>query len=361
MRQWYSMTVQAFENSRLASAWNLYRTPSAKAKEMDKPKAVAVHLPISGSSMGAPSGTLSARLPMMQRGMSELQTLRIFYRISSGGYAKEKPFYVTKEACLTNFIGALLVYCRSTEFKNVKVDFHILCDACTPALHKFVVGAVKILRHRATALQLKLTVACTSSSYGNGAESFRHVFAVALSTVPSPSDCNTAIYFVEDDYLHVPTGISVVMGGLELAPYATGYDHPDKYTGACLGAVALGGSMGTLAAHGEGGGLVLCGPDRHYKTTHTTTMTFAAALSTLRADASIISAFVANTHPDDFGLFVALSACSSRVLVSPLPAASTHGETMYLSPYIAWNIIGQRASDEAGALIKAIDTENNST
>jgi hypothetical protein len=280
----------------------------------------------------APAGTLSPRQDMVNRGMPQLQTLRIYYRISSGGYNKPKPAFVTKETCLANFLREVSVFC--VNFPSVRVELVILCDSCKPSLREFVSQCTRqaFLDHK------NLHVQILDSSHGNGAGSFRQVMNMALDAPSSVQDVHTGLYFVEDDYLHVPNGIAVVILGLELAHYATGYDHPDKYSNSCVGGLRVHTNQEGLGSSGEAC-VVLRGADRHYKTTHSTTMTFATTLSTFRADATLISMHVEGDHPNDLAMFLALLTCSSRVLVSPLPAACTHGETAHLSPYIPWHAL----------------------
>ena len=66
-------------------------------------------------------------------------------------------------------------------------------------------------------------------------------------------------------------------------------------------------------------------------------MTFAARVSTLRRDESILRKWTNGTHPNDFEMFKELSL--NAKLVSSIPAYSTHGETQWLSPLINWENI----------------------
>lgn len=73
----------------------------------------------------------------------------------------------------------------------------------------------------------------------------------------------------------------------------------------------------------------------HWKITNSTTMTFAAFVGTLRKDKDLFWKWTKTKHPFDFQIFMAL-ARRRRVLISPVPGYSTHGEIKYLSPLADW-------------------------
>ena len=76
----------------------------------------------------------------------------------------------------------------------------------------------------------------------------------------------------------------------------------------------------------------------HWKLTNSTTMTFAARVSTLKADEAILREFTSGTHPNDFQMFLALRE-KQHGLITPIPGYSTHGETAWLTPLIDWSKI----------------------
>src|SRR6185369_12150320 len=62
----------------------------------------------------------------------------------------------------------------------------------------------------------------------NGA-SLLTAFAAANSICRSPESKEAVIYFLEDDYLHLPRGIHDIYHGAKCFGLVTGYDHYDRY------------------------------------------------------------------------------------------------------------------------------------
>ncbi|MES2272958.1 MAG: hypothetical protein V4487_02060, partial [Chlamydiota bacterium] len=82
-------------------------------------------------------------------------------------------------------------------------------------------------------------------------------------------DPGTILYFVEDDYLHRPGWIDILLEGfqIESADYVTLYDHRDKYF---------------LKMYANLQSKVMMTPSCHWRTIPSTTNTFATRVSTLR-------------------------------------------------------------------------------
>ena len=53
--------------------------------------------------------------------------------------------------------------------------------------------------------------------------------ASLLETFKIADTLSHNVYFVEDDYLHLPNSIKVIAQGVETFKLVTGYDHPDRY------------------------------------------------------------------------------------------------------------------------------------
>jgi hypothetical protein len=122
-------------------------------------------------------------------------------------------------------------------------------------------------------------------------------------------DGDEILYFIEDDYLHTCDGPRLIEEGLVYlnADYVSLYDHPDKYRPASEGGNPfIDESAGDLTKVFRG-----------------------------RTDADILRKWTSQTHPMDFNIFLDLWA-KGRVLMTPLPGASTHGDTAHLSPYRNW-------------------------
>ena len=227
--------------------------------------------------------------------------MKIIYRISDAGYNKIKPDYINNENCLKNFVSI---------FGNQNLE--IIADNCSKET-----------------LQM-ITKYChpnkiTSVSIGHGAGTFN----LALDEALKYND-DEIIYFVENDYLHKPGSDKILEEGFSLGyDYVSLYDHPDKYINGANPFVEDGGEVTR----------VMLTDSCHWKLTNSTTMTFAAKVSTLKKDENILREFTSGTHPNDFQMFLALRNEKQHGLITPIPGYSTHGETAWLSPLIDWSKI----------------------
>ena len=268
--------------------------------------------------------------------------LLVVYRISSGGYKKEKPDYITKESCLWNFVRCLQDYVSSRPNYASRWQLRVICDNCSSSLRQFVSATTSALPSG--------RVTIVETSHGNGAASFRD--GLAHATRPEYVD-SCGVYFVEDDYLHTQGAIESILEGLSLADFSTGYDHPDKYGKM----ISKDGNLQQLPAVPlvsggmERGGGVLLGRTGHFRVTNSTTMTFASTAGTLRKCKDTISRWVSGTHPHDFHMWLDLSQEQGSRLVCTLPARSTHGETRFLAPHpaggLSWETVGREAEKRA--------------
>lgn len=281
---------------------------------------------------------------------AQLPTLRhvvLIYRVSShaaggsstwrSGWAsskKAKPAYVQKETCLLNFVNAATAFIR--RFPRMPLRVIAIKDCCDAALSTFVDEAFAVLRVAQPALIYEQHV----TSFKSGALSF--CFALdALKELPPALLAHAeqvGVYLCEDDYIHSVEALATIFSGLALAPLASGYDHPDKYILASSGGNPLVQEGGEVSR-------VLRGTRCHFKTTNSTTMTFAATLQTLLQDEIVMREACEAEPPDDFHLFLALRAARGRTLVTPLPAACTHGETAHLAPFFPAAKLGERARE----------------
>jgi hypothetical protein len=123
----------------------------------------------------------------------------ILYRISSKGYPKLKITSVSKLDCLNNLFRT---------FENW--NFICVADNCDDEL-------LNTLR-KYTFNKLYVT------NLGNPG-SFWKLYEEGLNS----SNREDLFYFVEDDYLHLPQSPVAIEEGLEIFDYVTLYDHPDKY------------------------------------------------------------------------------------------------------------------------------------
>jgi hypothetical protein len=217
--------------------------------------------------------------------------------LSDSGYAKAKPDYINNLNCLRNYLK---------EFGSQGLK--IIADN---------VSNKTFDRLKGDNLDVERT------AYGNGAASFNHALEMALK---NPDD--SIVYLLEDDYLHRPGARKILMEGVNSgADYVSLYDHPDKYaTDKASNPLVSGEGELTRVFHTD---------SVHWKITNSTTMTFAALVKTLKRDLAVIMEHTSGSHPRDFDMFIALRR-KGRVLITPIPGYSTHGESSWLAPLTDW-------------------------
>lgn len=138
----------------------------------------------------------------------------------------------------------------------------------------------------------------------------------------------TILYIVEDDYLHRRGWLEVLQEGFTLpaASYVTLYDHRDKYLPEYDGLTAQ----------------IFHTPTCHWRTTPSTTNTYAMQWKTLKRDLEIHRTFSRNRKISaDHEKFCRLAA-EGATLLSSIPGYSTHMDPAYLSPCISWEFDRQK-------------------
>lgn len=225
----------------------------------------------------------------------------VYYRISDGGYSKDKLEFATKEKCLENFLSV---------FPNDEIV--VFGDNINEVTEKMVKS------HTPNLIRIQT---------GSSAQSFRYVFLEALKIL----DDNTVVLFQEEDYLYTSNARNVLLEGLSRVDYVSGYDHLDKYINGVNGGNPL------IVSGGEET-LVFTTESHHWKLTNSTTMTFMTKVGTLREDKDIFLKHTEGTYPTDFQMWLDLRE-KGRALATPIPGVSTHIETRWLSPNIDWKNI----------------------
>lgn len=136
-----------------------------------------------------------------------------------------------------------------------------------------------------------------------------------------PLHPDTIVYFLEDDYLHRPGWVDVLFEAFTTpAHYVTLYDHKDKY--------------GPL--YPDLNAKLYLTKSVHWRTTPSTTNTYAMRFSTLLADMALHREYsLKRKITADHDKFCAL-AQKGAILISPIPGYSTHVEPEFASPCIDW-------------------------
>jgi len=227
--------------------------------------------------------------------------MKIIYRISDAGYKKEKPEYIDNEKCLANATKVFKDAEWSIIADNVSIETSGMIEKYKSKDH---------IRY---------------ASEGNGAATFN----LALDEALTYND-DDIVYFIENDYLHKPNSKKILEEGIKLgAAFVALYDHPDKYLDPSKG----GNPYCEGAAEDT---RVYLTNSCHWKITNSTTMTFAAKVSTLKRVEPILRKHTSTTHPNDFHMFLELRE-QGELLITPLPGYATHGETKWLSPLTDWS------------------------
>ena len=230
--------------------------------------------------------------------------MKIIYRISDAGYNKVKPKYINNRNCLWNAVNIF----QGVAFE----DWTVIADNVSEETDVIVQSYIP--RERIDYV-----------SVGHGAGTFNLALDKALTF-----DDNEIVYFIENDYLHLPGSKRIIEEGLDEigADFVSLYDHPDKYIDGANPYVQGGGEMTR----------VMLSTTSHWKVTNSTTMTFASKVKTLRKTENILREYTQGSYPRDFDMFVHLYN-SAHYLVTPIPGYSTHGETAWLTPLINWKKI----------------------
>ena len=136
----------------------------------------------------------------------------------------------------------------------------------------------------------------------------------------------TIIYFVEDDYVHKPFWVDVLLEGFEIpgVDYVTLYDHKDKYF---------------YPMYHNLQSKIFATKSCHWRTTPSTTQTFATRFKTLVRDFSIHKKYSEHKMISlDHKKFLHLGR-KGAVLISSIPGWSTHAEPDYASPCVDWEFL----------------------
>ena len=267
--------------------------------------------------------------------------LYLLYRISDKGNVKTKLPHANKYYCLENFIKVF-----------GKENLIVFADNCTTQ----TIDHIK-----------RLDLQTIEIALGNG-PSFIFAADYALKNFAA----NDSIYFIEDDYLHLPGSKNVLVEGLEIGDYVTLYDSPDKYID-----FVNGGDNHYIMAGGEETRVLLT-YSSHWKISVSATMTFACSMKTLQEDMKTWRFFMTQDYlafqrltgyplrfKDDIKVLknklsgYRLRSISGfkpflktiyryyknkyskpkRKLVTSIPGKATHAEIDHLSPLVDWTLI----------------------
>jgi hypothetical protein len=233
--------------------------------------------------------------------------MKIFFRTTSHKSGKFGPDWFSYESCFENLLK---------EFPN-KEDITVFFDG-EPSSEHFVSNYNCKIVH---------------TNAGSEAQSFTNLIDYIIG-LNLPGD--EIVYIVEDDYLHRPNAMKILQEAFDCldTDYVTLYDESAKYFPGYFEQFAYGFKTNLIFTEST-----------HWKTTPSTTNTFATRVKTLREDIEEHKKFSAPplTISEYHKKFHALWA-KGRMLVSSLPGYSTHVENMLMSPVFDWGSLSSEFS-----------------
>jgi len=228
--------------------------------------------------------------------------IHIFQRhcgFSSQSQNKPRPEWFNREKCFTNLINTV----------DDRVRVNLIYDNASMSLQDHFISKIE---HNFNVVEFK---------GGNDAQSFLNLLNYVHKL---DIDDNDIVYFLEDDYLHIQGWVDIMIEGFTYvnSDYLTLYDHKDKYFPQVLSYLDS---------------KVLVTPSIHWRTTPSTTNTYACKFKTLKKhfDIHIKYCDLINKWTRDHDKFTELLTQGST-LISCIPGLSTHVETQFLSPIIDW-------------------------
>lgn len=213
---------------------------------------------------------------------------------SNISHHKKRPLGFSKEKCFQNLMET---------FDPSKANITFFLDTATgDASNYFLPNDKTIHIHEGT-------------ESGSFLRMLDHV--VNLSLHPE-----TILYFVEDDYIHKAGWLDILQEGFSIqeADYVTLFDHRDKY----------------FSLYDKLTSRLFITPSCHWRTTPSTTQTFATRYKTLQRDMAIHRKYSTNRKISaDHQKFLHLGK-KGALLISSIPGFSTHAEPEFASPMTDW-------------------------
>jgi hypothetical protein len=243
------------------------------------------------------------------------------YRISDhSNPEKIKPTYASKENCLRTLVR---------EFG--KENLHVICDNVSQQTMEMV---------KKYSSNVELT---NNGNTGSFLYSWNKAYELTKEM-----DENTIVYLVEDDYIHCRGAKNILIEAFSdlQAPYATLYDHPDKYQDNKDPKFQWGHGKIDIDDNGirKPHNIYISGEETivyaskscHWKLTSSTTMTFATTVKNIREDKEdMINLHTGKPLPMGGASFRML-ASKGKGLISSIPAYSGHAEERWLPYFRNW-------------------------
>ena len=221
--------------------------------------------------------------------------MKVFFRTTSNTTGKHRPEWFSYKKCFENF---------SNEFKDDDVTIFFDGDC----------------------FEIETDFKIVYTKAGSETKSFKNLIEYIRD---QNYDDDEIIYIVEDDYIHKEGASKVLKEAFEEIPnvyYVTLYDNYDKYTPYYYERYAPNFPI-----------QILISKSVHWRTTPSTTNTFACRLKTLKEDFDIHERYSPDDkmNSDDHLKFITLWN-KGRNVISCVPGYSTHVENVLMSPCVNW-------------------------
>ena len=241
--------------------------------------------------------------------------MHVFYRMSDAGNTRKRVNGANNISCLQNFLQNFRLGPRDSLF--------ILADKLEDRNYEEVMEMLNTC-------ETKWLVIVSQAN--SEAESFKFLLNQAFLTDILDTDY---VYFLEDDFIHLPEARDGLEEGLLIADYATPYLHPDKFIPPNKGGNPL------LDEKGGETTQVYFGGTAFWMLTNSTGMVFATTMKILKEDKDLWYWAVSAKTSKDFEVFMRLRDEKNRTLAMPIPAWATHSELASISPdvgigYCCW-------------------------
>lgn len=249
-------------------------------------------------------------------------TTHIYYRHTPIGRSsgKSRPSWFTHERCFLNLLNTI-----EADLLNGQAVIHFVFDGTENDMSNDF-AAPHIAQHRLRNADHPHAIRVHRITGGDQRKAWRTVVALAREHCDNSIQPGDLIYFLENDYVHLPGWLNEVRGLSEQGvpwDYLTLYDHLDKYPNLCTHRVAkrYAGLRSSIYATSS----------RHWRTTPSTCATYLLSRETFLKDHALLRLGIY-----DHKLFRILGLVRRRRLLSPMPALATHSMDQFLSPVVDW-------------------------
>jgi len=217
------------------------------------------------------------------------------YELERGAFKSNRPFWFSKQKCFKSIMDAF----HASYILDGQHEMHVVLDGPRGELSEYI----ESFKH----------VNIRQINANGNAACLSHVYDIYLNEFS-----NRDVYFVEDDYLHLPNSIDLISEGVNSFDLVTGYDHTDRYTRT---------DDNTYRQES-----IVLGKTCHWRTAESTTCTWATKGGEW---GNQLIKTAKHYLLEDRAFFRHLISSEIRLYI-PMPGCTTHMNACQLSPYTDW-------------------------